>query len=180
MTERGWWRRNRAGLIALAVVLPAALAATSWTEWNEIFGSRPSLATEHPADASFEYGGAEWRVLDAARGRPNDSAELTPLPEGVELVVAQLEVTPGADFEGCLLDLAEPARGRSFESVGHDNVWEASAGTTTGCVSDTTEPYVVELPFMVPDDTGDVSLSISVASELPEFVRVPLEIEAKQ
>lgn len=180
MTEHGWWRRNRAGLIALAVVLPAALAATSWTEWSEIFGSRPSLATDHPVDASFEYGGAEWRVLDAARGRPNDSAELTSLPEGVELVVAQLEVTPGTGFEGCLLALVEPAGGRSFTSVGSGDVWKASEGTMAGCVSDTTEPYVVELPFMVPDDTGDVSLSISVTSELPEFVRVPLEIEPKQ
>lgn len=180
MTEHGWWRRNRGGLIALALVLPAALAATSWTEWNDIFGSRPSLPIERAADASFDYGGAEWRVVDAARGRPNDTTTLTPLPDGVELVVAQLEVTPGPDFEGCLLDLVEPATGRTFDGDGLLDVWQASEGTTSGCVSDTAEPYVVELPFMVPEDTGDVALTISVGSALPEFVRVPLEIEAKQ
>jgi len=177
--RRGWWRRNGLGLAALVVLLPTTVAVTSWNGWTALFAERPTIAVDESPSETFTYGAAEWRLVDAARGRPQQSR--TPLPEGMQLVVAQVEVTPtGAQSPGCTIELVERATGRIFTDDAFAGYWDASADTTTTCSSEQTEPYVVEVPFMVPEDTGDVSLTIAVVSELPAFARVPLEIEAKQ
>lgn len=177
--RRGWWRRNGLGLAAFAVLLPATVAVTSWNGWADVFSQRPSVAIDESPSGPFAFGAAEWRVVDSARGRPEQSD--VPLPEGMQLVVAQVEVTPnGEEGIGCTIELVERATGRTFVADSFDGYWDASPDTTAGCDSERIDPYVVELPFMVPDDAGEVSLTIAVVSELPSFVRVPLEIEARQ
>jgi hypothetical protein len=160
------------------LVAPAAIITTGWTEWSEVLGSRPVRAVDQSADASFEFAGAEWRVVEAARGRPQRPEGV--LPEGAELIVAQVEVTPDAELAGCAVHLVESATGRTFVNDESLGVWNASDGTTTACDPAETGSYVLEFPFMVPADTGDVELVISVVAELPDFVRVPLEIEPRQ
>ena len=178
---RRWLRRNRVGLVATALLLPAALLASLSVSWFDYQGRQGVDAVEVDRGETGEYLGASFRLLaleSYAAGTPE--GERYGVAEGTELVVARLEVRPGpAPAEGeptrCTVDAVEPR-------PGGDRVWIAKWDSETdypedrdaemSCALDG-EPYVLEQFFLVAPGAGSkVLVQISAFGELPRVLRL--------
>lgn len=180
-----WWRRNRIGLVAVAVLAPATLAVTFSTEWVEYYAERPSQPVSVAAGDSVDFAGTGWRVLTAQRFA---AAELEAgledeVPPGSDLVVVTVEVTPRElDAEGrsplCIavldeLDGPDGAVQRTWQDAmvtGYelaaapagalapsvlDAGYDEPGAAETACTAENTDPYTMVKGFVVPSDAGD-------------------------
>ena len=178
MARVGWWRSNGLALIALAVLLPATVAVTTVNEWWDYNSGRAAQAVEVEAGAEASFGGATWS--DARLTRRSDGPSLG-IPPGTKLMVATVDVTFGPDRaapNGCTLTLGEAMGAqRQWGSASTDPFdWYASEGMASYCASDATEPYTVEVPFVLPEDAqGPYTIDVSVGEELPRFLRLRLD-----
>lgn len=111
------------------------------------------------------------------------------MPAGSELVLARLRVTPGpeallnhdADTSGpslsCTIALAASDGIGEWRSVSSgDYGWFAEEGlATSSCDSSRTEPYVVDLAFLVPEGAdSELVLIVESGEWLPRYLRMLL------
>lgn len=173
MTRESWWRSNAVALVALAVVLPTTAAVTTVNEWWDYYSGRPAQAVEVGPGAETSFADATW--LDARLTRRSDGTDLD-IPPGTKLLVATIdvEIDPGDPPLGCTLTLREATGAqRQWGSAALDPFgWRTSEGMAGICSSEATEPYTVEVPFVLPDDArGPYTIDMSVGEELPRFLR---------
>lgn len=117
----GWWRRNRAWLLA-ALVLGVLAFYLPWRiNQRELDRNQPRTAIPAAGDAWSDYEGARWRIVrvrhEAARA---GSAADYQHPDATLLRV-DYEVVPGADVDARRLDQCE---GRLVDASGRE--WEAN------------------------------------------------------
>lgn len=147
-----WWRSNLVALAALALLLPATAAAVGWQEWYQYFGFGARAATAVPvADGdSAELADADWGPL---RGGEIDDLSGLDVPEGTHLIAVAVPVDPSVDGVGCETPkLVEQSTGREWQSVRLEIGLPWNSDEPENCVSDTTAPYEMILPFVVPED----------------------------
>ncbi|GAB3274049.1 hypothetical protein [Microbacterium lacusdiani] len=164
-----WWRRNGLALGALAALIPAAVIVIGGQEWITYYGYRPISPIEVPEGESVEFAGATFgdaRLTDA-------TAELTDqIPADAKVVVVEIAVRPGAEPPMCDLTLREASGARHWERASSPSGpldWDG----TDYCPSDSTAPYLIEAPFLLPEDAeGPFVAELVVADELPRFLRL--------
>ena len=176
---RPWLRRNRIGLVAVAVLLPATIAITFATQWTSYFGGRPSAPTTVAADATAEFASASWSLSDVRRiSAASTEGEEIGLPKGSDLVAVTVRVSPDSGSKegpGCMV-LLEEFEGatvtRSWRESATDPIdYPSTAGTQSYCDPDQVEPYTLESFFVVASDAGDdLGLAVTVTGELPRYL----------
>ena len=182
---KAWLRHNRIGLVAVAVLLPATVGITFANEWNAYFGERPSAPVEVAAGDTADFAKTGWAVEGTERiPASSPEGEEIGLPAGSELVVVTVRVTPGeldgdGESPGCLVRLEEldgDAGGRSWgDAMSEPISFSPTDGVETICTASRVDPYLFESTFVVPSDAGDdLALSVTVVSELPQYLRLRL------
>lgn len=183
--QPGWWRRNALALALAAALLAATVGITSWKEWTDYFGLRPTQPIAVDVAAPAEFAGATWQLVDLLAGTSDDVASI---PEGTTMLLARVQITPGAETladgtaPGCRIWLASQggAHGdREWNTAAQRPIgYTTSAGYEASCVPGATAPYTLEVPFIVPTepagDTGALSLVIEVPEQLPKHLRLAL------
>lgn len=174
MTRQGWWRRNTAALIALAILMPVTVIVTGYYEWNNYFSGRPVLPMTVAAGGTGELSGEEWgpariEIVDA------DDPRATGVPSGARLIVATIDILPAAQ---CFPPVLREVDGLEREwnmSRRAELSWHTSDDATIYCSSDQTSTHL-ETPFVVPDSaTGPFTVDLSVPDELPRFLRFAVD-----
>lgn len=173
---KGWLRRNALALALAAVLLVTTVGITSWKEWSDYFGTRPTQPISAEVGIATEFGGTTWQLVDVLAGTSDDVATI---PEGTTMILARVEVTPSGDpaeAPGCMLSLYEAGSGRAWNSAALRPIdYRTTPGYESSCLPDATEPYKLEVPFVVPTGaSGDLSLVIEVADLLPQYLRLAL------
>lgn len=160
------------------VLLVATVWITSAKEWTDYFGARPTQELSVAVAEEVTFGGATWQLENVLAGTSDD---VDKIPDGTTLVVVRVDVTPtgGAEAPTCMLRLIErggDAGDREWSSAAQRPIdYRTTDGFTSYCAADATEPYSLEVPFVIPTDaTGQFSLLIEVAQELPQFLRLEL------
>lgn len=188
----GWWRRNALALALAAVLLVATVGITSWKEWSDYFGTRPTQPTTVDVGIAAEFGGASWQLVDVLVGTSDDVEQI---PEGTTMILARIKVTPGVTADaaegaeaagaaeaaatgspGCMLRLSEEGSGREWHSAALRPIdYRTTPGYESYCLPGATEPYLLEVPFVVPTGaSGELSVVIEVAQLLPRYLRLAL------
>lgn len=180
-----WLRSNWIGLVAVAVLLPATVGITFANEWNAYFGERPSAPVDVASGDTAVFAGSGWAVQGSERiPASSPEGEEIGLPAGSALVVVTLRVDPGeqggeGESPRCIVRLEELDGGsarRSWGDAASEPIsFAGTEGTEPICTASNVDPYLVETAFVVPSGVGDdLALSVAVAGELPEFLRLRL------
>lgn len=148
-----WIRQNRWYLVACAVLVPASLVTASTVGLipylESVNGDRVSV---RPFE-SAEYGSSSYTMLEHhSFDWTTQAGRAAGLLEGTELVTVTLSVEHiGGDFTGCEFTLFDKDRERQWDAASTaDADFEIAADARDYCVSDETDPYRVEVFFVVP------------------------------
>jgi len=179
---RPWLQRNRLGLAAVVVLLPATVGITFATQWGDYFGSRPSAPTTVASGDSADFAGAGWSVEGTRRvAAASAEAEQIGLPAGSDLLITTVRVVPdgSGDAPQCTVRLEEFDGGsvaRTWGDAGYAAIsYSPAEGTESYCAHDVDDPYLLETAFVVPSDTGDdLALALVVVSEIPRYLSLRL------
>ncbi|KQW06164.1 hypothetical protein ASC66_06410 [Leifsonia sp. Root4] len=172
----GWWRRNRWGLLGVIVLLPIGLAAIFADSWLGYFESRPSRAVVAGAEEAVQMPTAAFETIASAR-LPADTPGAVDMPAGTELVLARLAVTPATAGVLCEITLAAVDGVGEWRPIGAGEYgWSPEEGLANGaCDSARTEPYSVDLAFLVPQTAdADLELVVENVEWFPEYLRIRL------
>jgi len=180
VSEQSWWRRSRWPLVSLAVLVPAALAASLSVDAVDYLLSRPSAVTVVERGGAGELGGATIRVIDSWSA-PADSSlgEGYGVPVGAALVSVTLELDATAASEDfvCRVTLLEADRDRRWTtSFGTDYFPGADLpdDVPLGCRRHDT-PFPFEETFVIPLDAQDrVVLEVIDPAGLPRVLHLEL------
>ncbi|MCS3843070.1 tetratricopeptide repeat protein [Microbacterium sp. AK031] len=171
----GWWRRNTLPRIALAVLAPVTAGVIGWNEWQEYFLHRSTTqVAPETEDGTVELGGATWGPI---RSQYLGDVEGLTVPEGAEVVVAVIPVTPGAEPISCPAPtLIEQSSGREWSEGRLDLGLSSSSAEPTTCDSTVTEPYELLMPYIVPKDAeGPFWVNIAPPAESPKIVQFSID-----
>ncbi len=169
-----WLRRNRWYVVALAVLLPVALVVAldaGWFRYLENRDGRPVAIV--PAGETVDYSGAAWSLLESySVDASTDRGQSVGLREGTTLISATIGVRPGAEPPSCTVELVDAAGVRTWdEADSTDADVSAAEGTETYCSTDATEPYRVQVFFVVPDDAArDARLRLYNLAIYPDLI----------
>lgn len=174
----GWWRRNGAALVALAVLVPATALAVGWREWQEVYDdpSQYTRAVQPDADGLIELGGA---MLGPARSDTFTEADGFELPEGTKVVAVKIPVD-NADLDNPIRcwwpTLVEQSTGREWAEMSNELGLSGDPDSQTECDPTPTGPYDIIVPFIVPDDAdGPFWLDIDPDDSKGAFARFSVE-----
>jgi hypothetical protein len=188
-TNRGWWRRNRWGLVALVPALVALLALSTEDLYYKVYVREPRVPVAAAADGSYEVRGTRVRLVDFAKAtdlKTYDGSAFEP-PAGVVIWRARIEfaVAPGIDpktdaqkdteIGGCEISLID-AEGRIFEDDPYNMLSGARDVVGSGCLVNFDAPdparYVNAVYFALPSDSQPVAVRIYDAIMLPNYIRL--------
>ena len=101
-----------------------------------------------------------------------DRGQSVGLREGTTLISATIGVRPGAEPPSCTVELVDAAGVRTWdEADSTDADVSAAEGTETYCSTDATEPYRVQVFFVVPDDAArDARLRLYNLAIYPDLI----------
>ena len=171
-----WWRRNRAGLIATTVLLPATVLAVGWQNWHLIydFGARPTDPVVVADGESAELAGATFGPV---RSTVIDDLEGLDVPEGARVIAAAVPVAPDADGVSCRRPtLTDQVSGREWELKRAEIGVPFNADEPEFCSSDELGDYELIAPFVVPDDVeGPFWLDVWPQGAGGTFLRFPID-----
>jgi hypothetical protein len=127
---------------------------------------------------TVEYAGAQWSLLEwysfDAESDAGASAGLLP---GTALISTTLGVRPGeGEPPSCTLELEDASGERTWRTADYDESdFEHRDGTEETCLSDATEPYRLQVHFVVPDDAVEgARLRLFDGDLLPRLLLFPL------
>lgn len=183
MTGASWWRRSRWGLLALAVLVPASLAAALSVDAVEYWNGSPRTAVEVPAGQTASFQGAQLRVLESWTATADSpEGQEYGVPEGTALVSVTFELDASAASEefGCRTVLLEQRGDRRWTSSygGGTDYWPGrdlpEDVPTTCSYAETAFPF--EEVFLVPEDAvGHLVVEVVTPAELPRVFHLRLE-----
>lgn len=155
----GWWRRNAAALIALAVLVPA-----SWFAFDTLqFGIVRNATQDVGAYKTVEVEGALFGV---ARMSPLD-VETVSAPAGTQPVLVVIPVYQRDGSPYCLgVTVTEPATGRTWRSASGVLDWSPAQGQYESCLSESDARFQLVAPVLLADDAvGPYIVEVSVSRE---------------
>ncbi|MFF3027012.1 hypothetical protein [Microbacterium sp. NPDC057944] len=147
-----WWRRNRLGLAATAVLLPATLFAVGWQHWHLIydFGARPVDPIIVAEDDSAELAGASFGPVRSAVIEDLSGLDV---PDGTRVIAAAVPVEPGPEGVSCRRPtLTQQSSGRQWALQRSEIGVPYNADEPEFCSSDELGDYELIAPFVLPDD----------------------------
>ena len=167
-----WWRRNAVAVGVLVILVPALAATVAWHEWSEANSGAPAPPAVLEQGQHTSYGEA---VLGPAVAEFVDD----PLaPRDARVLRVQIDIDPRASELAC----AEPIL---RELQGANREWDADTSALTtdwdplrpaSCSSDVTEPYTLDVRYVVPQDAaGPFGVDMIAAELWPENVRFIVE-----
>lgn len=168
--KNGWWRRNAIALCATALLLPITALIVAGNEWWERNQGRPAFATTAAAGDSIRWADAAWGPASITDETASYAADV---PGGAKLVVVRVRVDPQAPGLACSIPVLRELGGgqRQWSSALSDIDWAYELPTS--CESEDRAPFVVSVPFLVPDDAdGPFGIEFTVVDELPGFLRL--------
>lgn len=171
--RRTWWRRNRAGLLATAVLIPAASAGIGYSDWTSYASGRASQSISVAAGDVVTYAGADWGPITATYlddpGLPADS----------RVIQASIRLDPGDVPQGCSQPTLSEADGRQ-RTWTLDWIPEIADSETDGpssCLEDMRKAYELTLTYLVPADAEPpFVVEVYSADELPSGLRFALDL----
>lgn len=168
----GWWRRNAVALVALAVLIPATIAAIGVNEWSQYDAGHPTRPMLVKPGESIDYAGAQ---LSRARGAFIDDPSA---PSGSRVVRAIVLVEPGETPISC-------STPELRELDGGERRWEEASGELdlpydpeahSFCDSELAIRYSLTLYYLVPADAaGPFTIEFAASGTLPEYLRLVIE-----
>jgi hypothetical protein len=180
-TERGWWRRSRAALLALVVLVPASIAAALSIDAFEYLADRPRVITTVERGATGAVGDASIRVIDSLVAVAGTAAgDRYEVPAGTALVAVTLELDAvGAHEEfRCQVRMRDTAVDRRWTSGFPDADYSPGRGlpddVPSACAwADRAFPF--EVAFTIPAEAvDDVVLEVFTSDQLPQAVHLRL------
>lgn len=172
--EKRWRRRC---LWALAALLPAALAVTTYGSALEFLSQHDVIARDVAGGVDVAFAGSTWR-LD--RLRTAEGVDPARLPAGAVPVLADLSVTIGdADLQklwlGCKIRVTDAA-GRSWDpvSIFFMKMPESMKSCTSAMLSGARSGDTLDVreTFIVPRDVaGELRVTLGLAGERPYYLR---------
>jgi hypothetical protein len=166
---RPWWRLNRWGIAALAVVVVIGavpvLRPLIQQQWKQA----------HPVSAgaagSVVYQGATIRVVGSSirDGVPPSFAggDPSPAPTGTEILALTLGFSAAApaseSLAGCKLTVLD-STGRRFDADGTGVIGVSQFGlcTPSDSTTDTSKPYSATSYFLLPSGTEPTSVEVQI------------------
>lgn len=184
MSERrqSWWRKARAPLIALVVLVPAAIAAGLSVDAFDYLNSRPRVVTTVAAGEATRLGEVGFRLTDSWVAEADSAAGVEyGVPTGTALVSVTVEIDPtdaSEEFTSCEMNLLQPGPDRRWgESIGDTDYWpdhDAAGDVPVGCAP-FASAYPRELVFVIPADAvGQVVVEVVIGSKLPQALQLRL------
>lgn len=168
-----WLRVNRLYLVALAVLVPAALLvalSTDWWRYVEAENGEPIVVS---GSQTVEYAGSQFSLLEwhSFSSQTNAGQEASLIP-GTSLVSATIGIRPGELAPFCSFELRDTAGARSWPEADFTDVdYEIADDVENYCDSSATEPYRVQVYFVVPDEAAtQPQLRLSVNDAYPAFL----------
>jgi len=167
-----WWRRNAVAVGVLVILVPALAATVAWHEWSEANSGAPAPPAVLEQGQHTSYGEA---VVGPAVAEFVDD----PLaPRDARVLRVQIDIDPRASELAC----AEPML---RELQGANREWDADTSALTtdwdplrpaSCSSDVTEPYTLDVRYVVPQDAiGPFAVDVISADLWPENLRFIVE-----
>jgi hypothetical protein len=174
---RGWWRRNRWGVLALVPALALALGPGVKQGYEEVTQTEPRQAVVAGADGWVTYAGSRMRLSELTTATELTSRDGKPfrLPAGVRAWRATVLFEPGTP-EGvvaCSVWL-EDHDGRIY-SAGPTEL-SGAAVSSGGCAPERDaggRPYEKVFYFVMPDSSSPVAARVVTAAMLPRYARLP-------
>lgn len=167
---RGWWRRNAAALIALAVLVPATFGVIVLNEASTNATRAHVVPIEVPAGRPFAHEGTQWGPVSGREITPDDDMDV---PPGARLYEVTVPVVPGDEEPGCFPPTLVEARGAHRQ---WDRASTVLGWNTTSCALMGTEPFDVVVPFVLPADAeGPFVVDLEVVSDPPSTLRLPVD-----
>lgn len=166
-----WWRANRWYLVALAVVLPAAIAVSMIPRWFPYVARQPVVESV-PRGETVRYSGADIELLDL-EVLPGDQWGA---PEGADVVVAALDIDVVEPITSpCRVEVVSSENGfeRRWQDSPYSSDYEIPDDASTLCSFAEPGRYELQLTFLVP--AGEVTEPVvQVRSELalPRVLRL--------
>lgn len=177
--RRGWWRRNRAGLITLAVLVPVSVAAIGGLPWWDDFSSRANVPVTAQETATVSLGGSAYGPARATV--VTDTTGLTDIPPTAKVIAVSVPVRPnGKAKPQCFSPvLVEQRTGRRWAEVGQTLGVKYDPDYSTSCATASTHTGPLEMItfYLVPRDAvGPFWVDVDVINAHPEFVRFPVTL----
>lgn len=173
---RGWWRRNRFALLALAVLVPVTVAGVGWYEWHQYFGygARPFQPVVAADSDAVELAGAEWGPVRAAEIEDLNGLDV---PPKTKIIAAAVPVDPGEDGVYCSAPaLVQQSSGREWLPLREEIGLQYNADEPASCSSIETTPYEMILAFVLPEDVeGPFWVDVAPQGADGRFVRFSVD-----
>lgn len=172
--RRGWWRRNRVGLIVLAVLVPGSVAAVGGLSWWDDFSSRANVPVTARGADPVSLGGSDFGPAQATV--VTDTTGLKGIPPTAKVVAVNVPVHPNGKTKPTCSSpvLVEQSTGRRWAEMGHTLGVAFDPDHTTSCAtaSDHTGPLEMITFYLVPQDAaGPFWVDVDVIDARPEFAR---------
>jgi hypothetical protein len=170
-TERKWRRR---ALWALIVLLPVAIAETSYESVIRLLGNKDLVARDVAWGSTAHFGGSDWRLTDL-----REALGMEGLPANAVPVLADFAVTVGdPDLQklwlGCKIFLVDAA-GRRWSPT--SSVWLRAPADVMGCASaafsgaKAGDRLKIRETFLVPKDAvASIRAAVGLGSERPYYI----------
>lgn len=181
---RAFLRRERWTLSATLALLGVALAYAWSLSGPNYIDAQPSQPTDVQRGSAGELAGAEVTLDDLTTiSAGTDDADRYGLPNGTDLVVADLTVLPQQSPDGvmtCDIVLIAPSpRGeRTWTPLVYaETTWETPDDTETDCKfadpEESTSAYPLQLLYLVPaGGAPDPVLQVTTVTEFPRALRL--------
>lgn len=165
----GWWRRNTAALVAVAVLVPSTALIVGGPDWWDEWRSHPIFPTTVAAGQSSEYAGASWGPVHVGTRVAADD-----LPEGTKVIDVEVPVDPGSEDLVCSPPtLRELRTDREWSESTSELELDYDPGRTTLCGIDGGGPFTLAVSYLVPvDAVGPFGLDLVIADQAPGFLRL--------
>lgn len=164
----GWWRRNTAALVAVALLVPATILVVGGPDIWDALRSRPLIPTTASPGESLDYAGASWGPARAiVRDAPDE------LPEDTKIIDVEVLVDPRSEDLTCSPPtLRELSTDREWSDATWELQLDSAPDRTTLCRIDGGGPFTLAVSYLVPDEAvGPFGLDLVLADETPSFLR---------
>jgi hypothetical protein len=186
--NRGWWRRNRWGLILVLPLVAGVFGLNGHLIYVRNYAQLPKEPVPVDATGKASLDDFTVRVIELApvenqqelkRLLPFDSPSL---PSSVKvwrliLSVDGPDTEPAkSDLVDCLVSLRDDATGRSY-AMGPSELSGAEVRSFGGCLADDDEqpaPFTSTTFFLLPAETRPSAIVVTWRTRLPRFVRFPV------
>lgn len=172
----GWWRRNAAALIALAVLAPVTFFAVGAEDWQDYHLHRNTIPIDVRQGDSVELLETTWGPVRASEIADRTGMDV---PAHSRVIAAAFPVDPHGDPPACTAPtLVQQSTGIRWAQARGEMGIGYAADEPTACVTltDVEYPYQVIVPFVVPSDVeGPFWIEVAPVGAEPSVIRFEVD-----